>query len=135
MFCAIWPLFNVWRGQAIALVMQGQRQIHVARHFDVQVCIMRLVTGLREIGQVGDRPRSGSTHVTSQHQDRLLNLPFIMNIHNHPFHAKTFRKRLWKIGLRARHACVGLSLTAASRQRRMVWMTTIEAVKAGLDYW
>ena len=44
-------LTEVQRGQAIALLMQGQRQQQVARHFGVHVStIERLVRRLRETG-------------------------------------------------------------------------------------
>ena len=46
-------LTEVQRGQAIALLMQGQRQQQVARHFGVHVStIERLVRRLRETGRV-----------------------------------------------------------------------------------
>ena len=59
-------LMEVQRGQAIALLMQGQKQQQVARHFGVHVStIERLVRRLRETGRVADRPRSGRPRVTS----------------------------------------------------------------------
>ena len=58
-------LTEVQRGQAIALLMQGQRQQQVARHFGVHVStIERLVRRLRETGRVADRPQSERPLVT-----------------------------------------------------------------------
>ena len=69
-------LTEVQRGQAIALLMQGQRQQQVARHFGVHVStIERLVRRLRETGRVADRPRSGRPSLTSQRQDSHSSCP------------------------------------------------------------
>ena len=75
-------LTEVQRGQAIALLMQGQRQQQVARHFGVHVfTIERLVRRLRETGRVADRPQSGRPRVTSQRQDRAIRLAHLRNRH------------------------------------------------------
>ena len=110
-------LKEVQRGQAIALLMQGQRQQQVARHFGVHVStIERLVRRLRENGRVADRPRSGRPRVTSQRQDRAIRLAHLHNrhltatetavntvgSHNRRIHPKTVRNRLREFGLRAR---------------------------------
>ena len=59
-------LTEVQRGQAIALLMQGQRQQQVALQFGVNVStIERLVRCLRDTGRVADRPRRGRPRVTS----------------------------------------------------------------------
>jgi transposase len=53
-------LTEVRRGQAIALLMQGQRQQQVALEFGVNVStIERLVGRLRDTGRVADRQRRG----------------------------------------------------------------------------
>ena len=131
-------LTEVQRGQAIALLMQGQRQQQVARHFGVHVStIERLVRRLRETGRVADRPRSGRPRVTSQRQDRAIRLAHLRNrhltatetavntvgSHNRRIHPKTVRNRLREIGLRARRPNVGLPLNRARRARRMAWVT------------
>ena len=101
-------LTEVQRGQAIALLMQGQRQQQVAKHFGVHVStIERLVRRLRETGRVADRPRSGRPRVTSQRQDRAIRLAHLRNrhltaqetavntvgSHNRRIHPKTVRNR------------------------------------------
>ena len=122
-------LTEVQRGQAIALLMQGQRQQQVARHFGVHVStIERLVRRLRKTGRVADRPRSGRPRVTSQRQDRAIRLSHLRNrhltatetavntvgSHNRRIHPKTVRNRLREFGLRARRPNVA---------RRMAWVT------------
>jgi hypothetical protein len=57
---------EVQRGQAIALLMQGQRQQQVALQFGVNVStIERLVRRLRDTGRVADLPRRGRPHVNA----------------------------------------------------------------------
>ena len=131
-------LTEVQRGQAIALLMQGQRQQQVARHFGVHVStIERLVRHLRETGRVAIRSRSGRPRVTSQRQDRAIRLAHLRNrhltatetvvntlgSHNRRIHPKTVRNRLREFGLRARRPYVGLPLNRARRARRMAWVT------------
>ena len=134
-------LTEVQRGQAIALLMQGQRQQQVARHFGVHVStIERVVRRLRENGRVADRPRSRRPRVTSQRQDRAIRLAHLRNRHltatetavntvgSHyddyrRIHPKTVRNRLREFGLRARRPNVGLPLNRARRARRMAWVT------------
>ena len=131
-------LTEVQRGQAIALLMQGQRQQQVARHFGVHVStIERLVRRLRETERVADRPRSGRPRVTSLRQDRDIRLAHLRNrhltatetavntvgSHNRRIHPKTVRNRLREFGLRARRPNVGLPLNWARRARRMAWVT------------
>ena len=131
-------LTEVQRGQEIALLMQGQRQQQVARHFGVHVStIERLVRRLSETGRVADRPRSGRPRVTSQRQDRAIRLAHLRNrhltatetavntvgSHNRRIHPKTVRNRLREFGLRACRPNVGLPLNRASRARRMAWVT------------
>ena len=131
-------LTEVQRGQAIALLMQGQRQQQVARHFGVHVStIERLVRRLRETGRVADRLRSGRSRVTSQRQDRAIRLAHLRNSHftatetavntvgshNRRIHPKTVRNRLREFGLRARRPNVGLPLNRARRARRMACVT------------
>ena len=70
-------LTEVQMGQAIALLMQGQRQQHVALQFGVNVStIERLVRRLRDTGRVADRP-----HVTMPRQDRVIRLAHLRNHH------------------------------------------------------
>ena len=128
-------LTEVQRGQAIALLNQGQRQQQVARPFGVHVStIERLVRRLRETGRVADRPRSGRPRVTSQRQDRAIRLAHLRNCHltatetavntvgshNRRIHPKTVRNRLREFGRRPN---VGLPLNWARRARRMAWVT------------
>ena len=131
-------LTEVQRGQAIAWLMQGQRQQQVARHFGVHVSTTeRLVRRLRETGRVADRPRSGRPRVTLQRQDRAICLAHLRNrhltstetavntvgSHNRRIHPKTVRNRYRECGLRARRPNVGLPLNRARRARRMAWVT------------
>ena len=107
-------LTEVQKGQAIALLMQGQSQQQVARHFCVHVStIERLVRRLKETGRVADRPRSGRPCVTSQPQDRVIRLAHLRNRHltvtetvvntignhNRRSHPKTVRNRFREFGL------------------------------------
>ena len=131
-------LTEVQRGQAIALLMQGQRQQQVARHFGMHVStIERLVRHLRETGRVADRPRSGRPRMMSQCQDRAICLAHLCNrhltatetavntvgSHNRRIHSKTVRNRLREFGLRPRRPNVGLPLNQARRTRRLAWVS------------
>ena len=70
-------LTEVQKGQAIALLMQGQRQQQVTLQFGVNVStIERLVRRLRDTGRVADRPR-----VTTPRQDRAIHLAHLRNRH------------------------------------------------------
>ena len=126
-------LTEVQRGQAIALLMQGQTQ----RQFGVNVStIERLVRRLRETGRLADRPRTGRPRVTTRRQDRAIRLAHLRNRyvtatetanntignHNRHIHPKTVRNRLREAGLRCRRPCVGLPLTRPRRARRMAWL-------------
>jgi transposase len=69
-------------GQAIALLMQGQRQQQVALQFGVNVStVERLVRRLRDTGRVADRPRLGRPRVTTPCQDRAIRLNHLRNRH------------------------------------------------------
>ena len=118
-------LTEVQRGQAIALLMQGQRQ-QVALQFGVNVSsIERLVRRLRDTGRVADRPRRGRQRITTPRQDRAIYLAHLCNRHvtatetalttvgnhNHHIHPKTVRKRLREFGLRARRPYIDFPLT------------------------
>jgi transposase len=122
-------LTEVQRGQAIALLKQGQRQQQVTLQFGVNVStIERLVRRLRDTGRVADRPR-----VTTPRQDRAIHLAHLRNRHvtttetalttvgnrNRHIHPKTLRNRLREFGLRARRPYIGFPLTRARRARRM----------------
>ena len=73
-------LSEVQRGQAIEMLMQGQLQNKVARHFGVNVStIERLVRRLQETGRLADRPRSGRPRVTSRRQDRCIVVSHMRN--------------------------------------------------------
>ena len=130
-------LTEVQRGQAIALLMQGQTQRQVAMQFGVNVStIEQLVRRLRETGRLADRPRTGRPHVTTRRQDRAIRLANLRNRyvtatetanntignHNRHIHPKTVRNRLREAGLRCRRPCVGLPLTRPRRARRMAWL-------------
>ena len=74
-------LTGVQRGQAIALLMQGQRQ-QVALQLGVNVStIKRLIRHLRDTGRVADRPRRGCPRVTAPRQDRAICLAHLCNRH------------------------------------------------------
>lgn len=117
---------EVQRGQAIALLMQGQTQQLVAMQFDVNVSTTeRLVRRLRETGMLADRPRTGLSRATTRREDRAIRLARLRNQfvtatetanntvgnHNRHIHPKTVRNRLREAGLRCRRQCVGLPLT------------------------
>ena len=75
-------LTEVQMGQAIALLMQGQRQQQVALQFGVNVStIERLVRRLRDTGRVTDRPRWGRPRVTTPRQNRAICLAHMRNRH------------------------------------------------------
>ena len=129
-------LTEVQRGQAIALLMQGQRQQQVALQFGVNVStIYRLVRRLRDIGRVADRPRQGRPSVKMPRQDRAIHLAHLRNRHvtatettlttvgnhNRHIHPKTVRNLLREVGLRARRPYIGFPLTRARHARRMAW--------------
>ena len=65
-------LTEVQRGQAIALLMQGQWQQQVALH---------LVRRLRDTGRVADRPQRGRPRVMAPRQDRIIRLAHLRNRH------------------------------------------------------
>ena len=74
-------LTEVQRGQAIALLMQGQRQ-QFALQFGVNVStIERLFRRLRDTGRVADRPQWGRPRVTTPRQDRAICLAHLRNRH------------------------------------------------------
>jgi transposase len=125
-------LTEVQRGQAIALLMQGQRQQQVALQFGVTVSTIEcLVRRLRDTRRVVDRPR-----VTTPHQDRAIHLAHLryrpitatetalttVGNHNRHIHPKTVRNRLREFGLRTRRPYIGFPLTRARRVRRMAWL-------------
>ena len=110
-------LTEVQRGQAIALLMQGQMQQQVALQFGVNVStVERLVRGLRDTRRVADRPRRGRPPIMTPRQDRAIFLAHLrhrhvtatetaittVGNHNRHIHPKTVRNRLREIGLRAR---------------------------------
>ena len=130
-------LTEVQRGQAIALLMQGQRQQQVALQFGVNVStIERLVRCLRDTGRVADRPRRGRLHVTMPRQDWAIHLAHLPNRHatatetalttlgnhNRHIHPKTVRNQLREFGLRVRRPYIGFPLTRAHRARRLAWL-------------
>ena len=130
-------LTEVQRGQAIALLMQGQRQQKVALQFGVNVStIERLVRRLRDTGRVVDRLWRVRSRVTTPRQHRTIHLVHLRNCHvtatettlttvgnhNRHIHPKTVRNRLREFGLRARRLYIGFLLTRARRARRMAWL-------------
>ena len=130
-------LTEVQRGQAIALLMQGQRQQQVAFQFGVNVStIERLVRRLRDTGRVADRQRRGRLRVKTPRQDRAIHLAHLRNRHvtatettlttvgnhNRHIHPKTVRNRLREFGLRARRPYIGFPLTRAHRKSHMAWL-------------
>ena len=130
-------LTEVQRGQAIALLMQGQRQQQVARHFGEHVStIERLVRRLRETGRVADRLRSGRPRVTSQRQDRDIRLDHLRNrhltvtetavntvgSHNRRIHPKTIRNWLRNLVYEP-VVLTSVYHSIACRARRMAWVT------------
>ena len=124
-------LTEVQRGQAIALLMQGQRQQQVALQYGVNVSTIERLVRLRDTGKVADRPR-----VEIPRQDRAIHLAHLRNRHvtatetalttvgNHNchIHPKTVRNRLHEFGLQTRRPYIGFILTRARRARHMAWM-------------
>ena len=116
-------LTEVQRGQAIALLMQGQRQQQVALQFGVNVSTIEcLVRRPRDSGRVADRPC-----ITTPRQDRTIHLAHLQNRHvtatettltkvgnlNRHIHPKAVRNRLCDLTL------VFLSLVHVAR---VVWL-------------
>ena len=130
-------LTEVQRGQAIALLMQGQGQQQVVLQFGVNVStVERLVRRLRNTRRVADRPRRGRPRITTPRQDRAICLAHLRNRHvtatetalttvgnhNRHIHPKTVRNRLREIGLRARRPYIGSRLTRERCTHRMAWL-------------
>jgi len=130
-------LTEVQRGQAIALLMQGQRQQQVALQFSVNVStIERLVRRLRDTERVADSPWRWRPRVTTPRQDRAICLAHLRNRHvtatetalitagnhNRHIHPKTVRNRMRELRLRARRPYIGFLLTRARRGHRMAWL-------------
>jgi transposase len=130
-------LTEVQKGQAIAFLMQGQRQRQVALQSGVNVStIERLVRRLRDTGRVADRPRRRRPRLTTPLQDRAIHLVHLHNRnvtatetalttvgnHNRHIHPKTVRNRLREFGLRARRPYIGFPLTRARHACRMAWL-------------
>ena len=142
-------LTEVQRGQAIALLMQGQRQ-QVALQFGVNVSsIERLVRRLRDTGRVVDPPRRGCQHITTPRLDRAIYLAHLCNRHvtatettlttvgnhNHHIHPKTVRKRLREFGLRARRPYIGFPLTRERCAHRMAWLAVHGPIQFPMKQW
>ena len=140
----------VQRGQAIALLMQGQRQQQVALQLGVNVStIERLVRHLRDIGRLADRPRRGRPRVTTPRQDRAIHFAHLHNRHvtatetalttvgnrNRHIHPKTVRNQLHEFRLRARRSYIAFPLTHASRERRMAWLAAHDRRQFPMRQW
>jgi transposase len=112
----------VQRGQAIALLMQGERQQQVALQLGVNVStIERLVRHLRDIGRLADRPRRGRPRVAIPRQDRAIHLAHLRNRHvtatetalttvgnhNRHIHQKHVGNQFHEFLLRARRPYIG----------------------------
>ena len=92
-------LTEVQRGQAIALLMQGQRQQQVALQFGVNVStIERLVRRLRDTGRVADRTRQGCPRSTTTRLDGAIRLAHLRNRH-----VPTIETALITVGNHNRH--------------------------------
>jgi len=135
-------LTEVQRGQAIALLMQGQRQQQVALQFGVNVStIERTVRRLRDTERVADHMR-----VTTPCHDRAIHLAHLRNRHvtanetalttvgnhNRHIHPKTVRNLLREVGLRARRPYIGFPLT---RARRMAWLAAYDPRQFPMRQW
>ena len=63
------------RQAAVGMLLGGQTQSDVARHFKVhKTTVSRLYTRLMLTGTTNDRPRSGRPRVTTPRQDRFIRL-------------------------------------------------------------
>jgi transposase len=128
-------LTEVQRGQAIALLMQGQRQQQAALQFGVNVSVIeRLVRRLRDTGRVADRPQWGRLRVMTPRQDRAIRLAHLRNRHvtatetalttvgNHNchIHPKTVRNRLHEFGLQL--VDLILVLFSLVHVARVIWL-------------
>ena len=87
-------------------------------------------------GPVADRPRSGRPRVTSQCQDRAIDLSQMRDCHLTatktvltaagikivPVHSETVRNRLCEASIRARRPYVGTHPKQARRMRCIAWL-------------
>jgi hypothetical protein len=141
-------LTEVQRGQAISLLMQGQRQQQVALQFGVNVStIERLVRRLRDTRRVADRPR-----VTTPRQDRAIHLAHLryrhvtasetaltmVGNHNRHIHPKTEKPiaRVWSASSSTLHWFSSHSCTSRASYGLVggTWSQIIsnEAMETGL---
>jgi transposase-like protein len=146
-------LTEVQRGQAVALLMQGQRQQQVALQFGVNVStIERLVRRLRDTGRVADRPQRGRLRVTTPHQDKTIHLAHLRNRdvtatetaltmvgnHNRHTHPKTEKPiaRVWSASSSTLHWFSSHSCTSCASYGLVggTWSQTIsnQAMETGL---
>ena len=129
-------LWQLDRGRAIALILQGWSQCDVAQQFGVhESTISCLVQYLRATGRLTDLPRSRRLRVTTQRQDRRIYLVHLRNrlrtvtetarevigTHGRRVCPRTVRNRLLEFDLRPRRPYVGPNLTPRQRQRCMQW--------------
>ena len=143
-------LTEVQRGQAIALLMQGQRQQQVALQFGVDVStVERRVRRLGDTRRVANRPRRGRLRITTPRQDRAICLPHLRNRHftatetafttvgnhNRHIHVKNVRNRLREIGLRARRPYIGFPLTRERCAHRMAWLALHGPIQFPMRQW
>ena len=126
------------RQAAVRMLLGGQTQSDVARHFGVhKSTVSRLYRRLRLTGTTNDRPRSGRPRVTTPRQDRFIRLSHLRDrfrtatetadqtpgLHNNRISDQTVRNRLRDVGLWARRPYVGLPLNDERRRVRMQWLT------------
>ena len=104
------------------MVQDGMIHQNVADHFYVsRITISRLAIRFRQTGRTNDRPRNGSSRVTSQRQDRHMRLIHLQNrmitaedtarrtsgLANVRISGQTIRRRLRESGLQVRRLVVG----------------------------
>ena len=130
-------LWQLDRGTAIALILQGRSECDVAQQFRVnESTTSRLVQRLRATGRLTDHLRSGRPRITTQRQDRRIRLVHLRNrlrtatetarevigTHGHRVCPRTVRNRLQEFDLRPRRPYIGPNLTPMRRQRRVQWL-------------
>ena len=130
-------LSNNDRNQALGMLQlrAGTSTREVVRLFNChQSTVVRLRQRFQTTNNVSDRPRPGQPRVTTDHQDRNIQLQHLHNRfktaastaretpgrHNPPISSATVREN----GLRARRPFRGPLLTPQHRQQRLAWART-----------
>lgn len=129
-------LSNDQRLRSIGMLEAGMDQRDVARIMHChQRTISELLQRYRQTGSVADRPRSGRPKVTTERQDRYIQLTHLrdrflrasqiaavtIGTHGNAVCNETIRRRLKNIRLQCRRPLKGPELTEAHRATRRQW--------------